>query len=65
MLAVRVARVFDGRDLVPGAGVVLVDGGRIAGVEPAGFQPPVARPSAARRARCRRRNCSNGCGRRA
>jgi imidazolonepropionase-like amidohydrolase len=40
MLAVRVARVFDGRDLVPGAGVVLVDGGRIAGVEPAGFEPP-------------------------
>ena len=42
MLAIRVARIFDGRDLVPGGGVVLVDGDRIVGVEPAGFAIPTA-----------------------
>jgi imidazolonepropionase-like amidohydrolase len=42
VLAIRVARIFDGRNLVPGAGVVIVDGDRIAGVEPAGFDIPVA-----------------------
>ena len=36
LLAVRVARIFDGRDLVPGAGVVLMDRGRVVGVEPTG-----------------------------
>jgi imidazolonepropionase-like amidohydrolase len=40
MLAIRVARVFDGRDLVPGAGVVFVDGDRIAGLEPSGVEIP-------------------------
>lgn len=40
MLAIRVARVFDGRALVPGAGVVFVDGGRIVEVRPAGFDIP-------------------------
>jgi hypothetical protein len=40
MLAIRVARVFDGRALVPGAGVVFVDGARIVGVQPAGFDIP-------------------------
>jgi len=40
MLALRIARVFDGRDIIDGAGVVLVDGGRIVGVEPAGFEIP-------------------------
>jgi len=40
LLAIRVARIFDGRDLVPGAGVVLVGGGRIVGVEPIGFSIP-------------------------
>ena len=40
LLAIRVAQIFDGRDLVPGAGVVLVDGGRIVGVEPTGFSLP-------------------------
>ena len=42
MLAIRVARIFDGRSLVPGAGVVLVDGDRIVGVEPTGFAVPAA-----------------------
>jgi imidazolonepropionase-like amidohydrolase len=41
MLAVHVARIFDGRDLLPGAGVVFVDGDRIVGVEPSGFDIPV------------------------
>jgi imidazolonepropionase-like amidohydrolase len=41
VLAIRVARIFDGRDLLPGAGVVFVDGDRIVGVEPAGFAIPV------------------------
>ena len=41
MLAIRVARIFDGRDLLPGAGVVFVDGDRIVGVEPSGFDIPV------------------------
>ena len=40
MLAIRVARVFDGRDLLPGAGLVFVDGDRIVGVEAAGFDVP-------------------------
>jgi len=40
MLAIRVARIFDGRDLVPGAGVVLLDGDQILGVEPTGFSIP-------------------------
>ncbi|MFC9532094.1 amidohydrolase family protein [Streptomyces sp. NPDC056975] len=40
MLALRIARVFDGRAVVEGAGVVFVDGGRIAGVEAAGFGIP-------------------------
>ena len=40
MLAIRVARIFDGRDLLPGAGVVFVDGDRIVGVEPAGVDIP-------------------------
>ncbi|MEK0097043.1 amidohydrolase family protein [Streptomyces sp. A475] len=40
MLALRIARVFDGRTVVEGAGVVFVDGGRIAGVEAAGFGVP-------------------------
>ncbi|MFA3835016.1 metal-dependent hydrolase family protein [Streptomyces aureus] len=40
MLALRIARVFDGRAVVEGAGVVFVDGGRIAGVEAAGFVIP-------------------------
>ncbi len=40
MLALRVARIFDGRELLPGAGVVFVDGDRIVGVEPAGFDVP-------------------------
>ena len=31
MLAIRVARVFDGRNLVPGAGIVFIDGDRVAG----------------------------------
>jgi imidazolonepropionase-like amidohydrolase len=40
MLVLRVARVFDGRAAAPRAGVVFVDGGRVAGVEPAGFEIP-------------------------
>ena len=40
MLAIRVARIFDGRDLLPGAGVVFVDGDRIVGVEPARVDIP-------------------------
>ena len=40
LLAIRVAQIFDGRDHVPGAGVVLVDGDRIVGVEPTGFSLP-------------------------
>ena len=40
MLAIRVARIFDGRDLLPGAGVVFVDGDRIVGVERAGVDIP-------------------------
>lgn len=40
MLAVRVARIFDGRDLARGAGVVFVDGGRIVGVESPGCDIP-------------------------
>ncbi|MFF1398124.1 amidohydrolase family protein [Streptomyces sp. NPDC058287] len=40
MLALRIARVFDGRAVVEGAGIVFVDGGRIAGVEPAWFGIP-------------------------
>ena len=43
LLAVRVARIFDGRDLVPGAGVVLMDRGRVVGVEPTGFAIPATR----------------------
>ena len=40
MFALRVARVLDGRELLPGSGVVFVDGDRIVGVEPAGFPMP-------------------------
>ncbi|MGW2083447.1 amidohydrolase family protein, partial [Streptomyces sp. NPDC001939] len=40
MLALRIARVFDGRAVVEGAGVVFVDGGRIVGVEPSWFGIP-------------------------
>jgi imidazolonepropionase-like amidohydrolase len=40
MLAIRVARIFDGRDLLQGAGVVMVDGGRVVGVEPPGVDIP-------------------------
>jgi len=40
MLAIRVARIFDGRDLVRGAGVVFVEGDRIVGVESAGVGIP-------------------------
>ncbi len=40
MLAIRVARVFDGRNLVPGAGIVFIDGDRVAGIEPSGFEIP-------------------------
>ncbi|MFE6800727.1 amidohydrolase family protein [Streptomyces sp. NPDC057681] len=40
MLALRIARVFDGRAVVEGAGVVFVDDGRIVGVEPAWFEIP-------------------------
>jgi len=40
MLAIRVARIFDGRDLLPGADVVFVNDDRIVGVEPAGVDIP-------------------------
>ena len=53
LLAIRVARIFDGRDVVPGAGVVLVDGDRIVGVEPTGFSvPTIWKSSTAPPARC-------------
>ncbi|GAA3214930.1 amidohydrolase family protein [Actinocorallia longicatena] len=38
--AIRAGRVFDGLRAVPGAGVVLVEDGRVAGIEAAGFEPP-------------------------
>ena len=40
MRAVRVARVFDGERIVPDAGVVTVDGTRIAGLHPPGWAVP-------------------------
>jgi imidazolonepropionase-like amidohydrolase len=44
VLAIRVDQVFDGERVVPGAAVVLVDGGRILGVESAGAQLPSGCP---------------------
>ena len=40
MLAIRAAHAFDGEKVWPGGAVVLIDGGRIAGVEPPGFASP-------------------------
>ncbi|MEU0030875.1 amidohydrolase family protein [Streptomyces sp. NPDC006335] len=40
MLALRVARIFDGHALVRDAGVAFVEGGRIVGVESTGFDIP-------------------------
>jgi imidazolonepropionase-like amidohydrolase len=44
MLAIRARQVFDGTRVVPGAGTVFVDGGRIAGVEPTGVDVPADCP---------------------
>ncbi|MEU9395425.1 amidohydrolase family protein [Streptomyces sp. NPDC048324] len=40
MLALRVARIFDGRSLTRDAGVVFVEGDRIVGVESSGYDIP-------------------------
>ena len=40
MLAVRARHAFDGEQVRPGGAVVLVESGRILGVEPIGFTPP-------------------------
>lgn len=40
MHAYRAPKAFDGERLLPGGALVLVDGGRIAGVEPASFPVP-------------------------
>ena len=40
MLAIRAHHAFDGEKVRPGGAVVLVDEGRIVGVEPVGFTPP-------------------------
>ena len=40
MLALRASHAFDGRRALAGGAVVLVDGGRIVGVEEAGFEIP-------------------------
>src|SRR6266540_18992 len=40
MLAIRVGQVFSGEQLLPDAGVVLVEGGRILGVQPPGMALP-------------------------
>ena len=40
MLAVRAHHAFDGEKVRPGGAVVLVERGRIVGVEPIGFTPP-------------------------
>lgn len=40
MFAIRAASAFDGERIWADGAVVLVDGGKIAGVEPAGFSVP-------------------------
>ena len=40
MLAIRARHAFDGDRVRPGGAVVLVEAGRILGVEPVGFAPP-------------------------
>jgi imidazolonepropionase-like amidohydrolase len=40
MLAIRVGQVFSGEQVLPDAGVVLVEGGRILDVQPPGMTLP-------------------------
>jgi hypothetical protein len=40
MLAVRAGRAFDGERAVPNGALILTDGGRITGIEPASADPP-------------------------
>ena len=40
MFGIRAGRAFDGERVVPGGALVLVDDGRIAGVEPGGAPAP-------------------------
>ena len=40
MFGIRAGRAFDGERVVPGGALVLVDDGRIAGVEPATAPAP-------------------------
>jgi imidazolonepropionase-like amidohydrolase len=40
MFGIRAGRAFDGERVVPGGALVLVDGGRIAGVQPGAAPPP-------------------------
>ena len=40
MFAVRAAHAFDGEDFRAGGGTVLMEEGRIVGIEPMGYEPP-------------------------